>query len=41
MVTLPHIVSGVLDIDLLRNRQRVVNFNPQISRRAFDLAVPQ
>jgi hypothetical protein len=40
-VTLPQIVSGALDVDLLGNRQRVVDFNPEISRSAFDLAVPQ
>ena len=30
-----------LDVDLLRNRQRVVDFDPEISGRALDLAMPQ
>ena len=34
-------VSDGLDVDLLRNRQRVVDFDPKISGRAFDLAMPQ
>ena len=40
-VTLPQTISGALDVHLLRNRQRVVNFNPEISRGALNLAVPQ
>jgi hypothetical protein len=40
-VTLHQTISGALDVHLLRNRQRVVNFNPEISRGALDLAVPQ
>jgi len=34
-------VSGALNVDLLRNRQRVVDFDPEISGRALDLAMPQ
>jgi len=40
-VTLPQTISGALDVHLLRNRQRVVDFNPEISRGALDLAMPQ
>lgn len=35
------VVSDALDVDLLRNRQRVVDFDPQIAGRAFDLAMAQ
>ena len=37
----PDNASGSLDVDLLRNRQGVVDFDSKISRRAFDLAMPQ
>ena len=37
----PRCFSDALDVDLLRNRQRVVDFDPEISSRAFDLAMPQ
>lgn len=38
---LPQCVSDTLYVDLLRNRQRVVDFDPEVSPRAFDLPMPQ
>ena len=37
----PRCFSDALDVDLLRNRESVVDFDPEISSRAFDLAMPQ